>query len=174
MAIRSPNEELYKVAFNRPIPGESLTRDPDDPMPSEKPPEFTNIREASEFIFEQLTSEESYEEIIRLIAGGMPLMAIAQTILFSGFEKGKWNPDLVMLLIEPVVYMLMALAERADIDFIIAPDDVEDQAETLLTKSINHTVLKKLQDPSQPSVEPAIEQRLQELPPTPSLLGKEQ
>ena len=168
------NEELYKVAFNRPMPGESLTRDPDDPMPSEKPPEYTTVKEASEFIFEQLTSEESYEEILKLIGGGMPLIAIAQTLLFSGFHEGKWNPDLVMLLIEPVVYMLMALAERADIDFVIAPDDAEDQAETLLSKNTNFEVLRKLQDPVEPSVEPEIEQRLQELPPTPSLLGKEQ
>ena len=168
------NEELYKVAFNRPIPGESLTRDPDDPLPCEKPAEYSTVKEASEWIFEQITSEESYEEIIRLIAGGMPLMAIAQTILFSGFEKGKWNPDLVKLLIEPSVYMLMALAERADIDFVIAPDDAEDQAETLLSKNTNFEVLRKLQDPVEPSVEPEIEQRLQELPETPSLLGKEQ
>ena len=108
------------------------------------------------------------------MAGGMPLLAIAQTLLFSGFNEGKWNPDLVMLLIEPTVYMLMALAERADIDFVIAPDDAEDQAETLLSKNTNFEVLRKLQDPVEPSVEPEIEQRLQELPETPSLLGKEQ
>ena len=168
------NEELYKVAFNRPIPGESLTRDPDDPLPCEKPAEYSTVKEASEWIFEQITSEESYEEILGLMAGGMPLLAIAQTLLFSGFNEGKWNPDLVMLLIEPTVYMLMALAERADIDFVIAPDDAEDQAETLLSKNTNFEGLRKLQDPVEPSVEPEIEQRLQELPETPSLLGKEQ
>tara|TARA_R100001129_G_scaffold156602_2_gene119872 strand:- start:746 stop:1261 length:516 start_codon:yes stop_codon:yes gene_type:complete len=168
------NEELYKVAFNRPIPGESLTRDPDDPLPCEKPAEYTTVKEASEWIFEQITSEESYEEILGLIGGGMPLISIAQTLLFSGFNEGKWNPDLVMLLVEPTVYMLMALAERADIDFVIAPDDAEDQAETLLSKNTNFEVLRRLQDPVEPSVEPEIEQRLQELPETPSLLGKEQ
>tara|TARA_R110000824_G_scaffold299302_1_gene487424 strand:- start:4531 stop:5052 length:522 start_codon:yes stop_codon:yes gene_type:complete len=169
-------EEFYNQAFNRPIPGESLTRDPDDPMPSEKAPEFTTVKDASEYIFESLTSEESYEEIINLMAGGMPLVAIAQTLLFSGFNEGKWNPDLVMLLIEPTVYMLMALAERADIDFVIAPDDAEDQAETLLSKNTNFEVLKRLQDPSEPSVDPIIEEQLQQLQPpqTSSLLSMEQ
>jgi hypothetical protein len=53
-------------------------------------------------------------------------------------------------------------------------DDAEDQAETLLSKNTNFEVLRRLQDPVEPSVEPEIEQKLQELPETPSLLGKEQ
>ena len=63
------------------------------------------------------------------IAKDTPLMDITQGILFKGFTEGKWNPDLVMLLAEPVCYMLMALAERADIDFVVYRGEEEDEIE---------------------------------------------
>ena len=47
-------------------------------------------------------------------------------MLQAGFEKGKWNPDLLMMLIEPTVYTLMALAEKANIQYRINGDEEED------------------------------------------------
>ena len=38
------------------IPGSSLVTDPDDPAPYEKPPEYTDIHAASEWIFSDYTS----------------------------------------------------------------------------------------------------------------------
>ena len=43
--------------MDRPMPGSSLTNDPDQPFPFEKAPEYTNVREASEYIFETLIEE---------------------------------------------------------------------------------------------------------------------
>ena len=47
-----------------PIPGQSLTNDPTNPAPFEKPPEFTNVYEASEFIFETLLEPEVHGGLI--------------------------------------------------------------------------------------------------------------
>jgi hypothetical protein len=46
--------------------------------------------------------------------------------LFSGFNEGKYNPDLMLLMIEPTAYMIMALAERAGIDYEVMEDDEEE------------------------------------------------
>jgi len=52
---------------------------------------------------------------------------LASTILYDGYTKGIWNPDLMMLMLEPVMYMLIALAEKAGIDYILyRGDDQED------------------------------------------------
>tara|TARA_Y100000401_G_scaffold109399_1_gene105595 strand:+ start:285 stop:860 length:576 start_codon:yes stop_codon:yes gene_type:complete len=117
------------MRFERPIPGQSLTNDPDTPLPYEQPPTYTNRDEALEYFFALFVDEENYSNIMELIAIPFPIMDIVKIYLIEAFEEGLINPDMLMILAEPLAYMLMALAERADIDFIIEREeegDVED------------------------------------------------
>ena len=41
-------------SMDRPMAGSSLTNDPDQPLPFEKAPEYTNVRQACEHIFETI------------------------------------------------------------------------------------------------------------------------
>jgi len=125
------NEEYNKLVLTsgRPIPGQSLTSDPSSPAPYEKPPEYTSVHKASEEIFSGLIEEETYKELMGLLVEDVPVMDIVQTLLFAGFKEGKWNPDLMLMLVEPVAYMLLALAERAGIDPKIYTGEEEDEAE---------------------------------------------
>ena len=125
------NEEYNKVVLTggRPIPGQSLTSDPSNPAPYEKPPEYTSVHKASEDIFGRLIEEETYKQMMSLLAEGVPVMDLVQTLLFSGFKEGKWNPDLMFMLVEPVAYMLIALAERVGIDPKIYEGEEDDEAE---------------------------------------------
>jgi len=133
-------------SMDRPMAGSSLTNDPDQPFPFEQAPEYTNVREACEHIFETIIEEETYVPMMQAIADGYPLMDVSQAILFKGFSEGKWNPDLLILLAEPTAYMLMALAERADIDFIIYRGEGEDdeEEEELLGIKYDEEKLKEL------------------------------
>lgn len=114
-------DEEYFDALMRggPIPGSSLTADPDDPAPYEKPPEYTDIHAASEWIFSSLIEEDRYDQLIQSLLEGIPVMDITQVILFTGFTQGKWDVNLMTLLAEPTAYIVMALAERAGVDFVI-------------------------------------------------------
>jgi len=114
-------DEEYFDALMRggPIPGSSLTADPDDPAPYEKPPEYTDIHSASEWIFSSLIEEDRYDQLIQSLLEGIPVMDITQVILFTGFTQGKWDVNLMTLLAEPTAYIVMALAERAGVDFVI-------------------------------------------------------
>jgi len=125
------NEEYNQMVLTggRPIPGQSLTSDPSDPAPYERPPEFTSVHEASEDIFEGLIEDQTYREILNLLTENVPVMDIVQTLLFTGFKEGKWNPDLMLMLVEPVAYMILALAERAGIDPKIYQGEENDEAE---------------------------------------------
>ena len=40
-----------RLSLDRPIPGESLTNDPDNPYPFEKPVEYSNRTDALEYLF---------------------------------------------------------------------------------------------------------------------------
>lgn len=125
------NQDYLNVITNtgRPIPGQSLTSDPDNPAPYERPPEYTSVHEASEYIFNNLIQEETYVPLMQLLLDDMPIMDIAQTLVFKGFTEGQWNPDLMLMLAEPVAYMLLALAERAGIDPVIYRGEDEDDLE---------------------------------------------
>ena len=135
-------------SMDRPMAGSSLTNDPAQPFPFEQAPEYTNAREACEHIFETLIEEDTYIPLMQAISEGYPLMDVTQAILFKGFSEGKWNPDLLVILAEPTAYMLMALAERADIDFVIyrGEEEDDDEEEELLGIKYDEEKLKKLKE----------------------------
>jgi hypothetical protein len=116
----------YIAQGKRPIAGQSLTRDPDSPAPYEKAPEYTNIHKAIEYMFINIIDEKSYIPVMQAVADGTPVMELVQIMLFDGFQRGKWNPDLMIMLAEPLAYMIIALAERADIDVTIYRGEEED------------------------------------------------
>jgi hypothetical protein len=122
--------------MQRPVPGQSLTSDPDSPRPFERAPEFTEIQPAIESLFISLTEEDAYSALVDIIDADNTIAEAAQIILYAGFEEGLWNPDLMTLLIEPTMYLIMALVERAGrLEYKIdrEPDelDEEDKAEKL-------------------------------------------
>jgi hypothetical protein len=121
-------EEVYMQEvskMNRPIPGQSLTTDPKNPAPYERPPEFTNVHEATMYMWDFVTEDETYVALMTGISKGVPIMSIVQVLLFDQFQQGKFNPDLMMMLAEPLAYMLIALAERLDLDIKIDNDEEE-------------------------------------------------
>jgi|TARA_R110000803_G_scaffold210527_1_gene282552 hypothetical protein len=124
-------EEYSKIQTggNRPLPGQSLANDPENPAPFEKAPEFTSVHAASEYLWESFIEPETYVSLMGSVSDGVPIMDIAQIILFTEFQKGSWNPDLMLMLFEPVAYMIMALAERAELEMTIYEGDLEDDDE---------------------------------------------
>lgn len=122
-------EEVQKVrsSSTRSVPGQSLSNDPENPAPFEKAPKFTSVHAASEEMFMDLIEPETYVSIMEAVDDGIPVMQITQMILFQKFKEGEYNPDLMIMMIEPVAYMIIALAERLDLDMVIEEDDVEDE-----------------------------------------------
>lgn len=174
------NQDYLNVitGAGRPIPGQSLTSNPDSAAPYEGPADFTTIHDASEFLFEKFVEEETYATLMSLLDDGMPIMDVVQTTLFTGFSEGKWNPDLMMLLIEPTAYMLLALAERADIDPVIYRGEEEDEAdeEAILGVSFEQEKLNTMKKYRKEEINipegvlsPAIQQQLAKVQP-PSMM----
>lgn len=133
--VQYDNDEIDSVyrekagQLARPIPGESLTNDPENPMPFERPPEYTDLTTALEYYFATFTEEGTYDRLLEIIAGGTPIMEVVQLVLYQGFQEGLFNPDLMMMLAEPLAYMLAAFCEQENIEFVIQADDEEDMQE---------------------------------------------
>lgn len=109
----------------RSIPGQSLTNSPDQPYNWEQPAEFSNPKETMLYIFQTIMEPETASNIVLSLQNKVGVVDIASVILYSGFLEGKWNPDLMVLLMEPTMYMVMALAEKAEIDYNLEAGDDE-------------------------------------------------
>ena len=113
--------------FQGPVPGQSLTNSPDSQQPWEQPPKMTSIKEATERMFLEILKEENLEAIVNLLDDGMSVAKVTEMLLFIGFSKGEFNADLMMLLAEPTMYMILAVAEGVGIDPAINDDDAADE-----------------------------------------------
>ena len=136
------------VNSSRPIPGQSLTDNPDQSYPWESPPEYTNFNQAFNYLAEELLEEEIYVPLMIAMGKGVPIADITLQLLQRGFQEGKWNPDMFMMLIEPTMYLLMALAEKSGIEPRLYGDEEEDlddeeQNERLQLQSKNLSELAK-------------------------------
>lgn len=123
------NEDFRKHATRteRPIPGQSLTDNPETPSAWEKPPQITTKEEAIDYFSDVFLDEETFPELMNLIKERVPIMDLVQIYLTQAFENGLINPDLMMLLAEPLAYMLMGLAEQQGIKYTIVLDEDEDE-----------------------------------------------
>jgi hypothetical protein len=174
------NQEAIQAFTNtgRPIPGQSLTSNPDEPRPFEGPPDFTNFKEALDYIASELLLEENYMPMMAAIADGVPITDLAMQIGYVGFREGKFNPDLMMMLMEPIMYLLMALAEKAGIEYRIDSEDDDEDEDTMFqeqTNNLKNTIKEKINTSKVPSgVLPSdIQQQIQNLEiPQESLLSK--
>tara|TARA_R100000544_G_scaffold37144_2_gene27394 strand:+ start:100 stop:699 length:600 start_codon:yes stop_codon:yes gene_type:complete len=130
----------------RPIPGQSLTSNPEEPRPFEGATDFTNFKEALDYTAAELLLEENYTPMVLAMGDGIPVTDLAMQIGYVGFREGKWNPDLMMMLMEPLMYLLMALAEKADIQYRIDDEDDDDDEDSILedrVKNISETLKAK-------------------------------
>ena len=128
MPITEEDIRQHALKTERPIMGQSLTNDPDNPAPYERPPTYKTIKEATEYFFKEFIQENTFHELMKLLASGVPVMDLVQIILTDAFENGLINPHLVLLLAEPLAYILLGLAEREGIKarIVTDPDDPED------------------------------------------------
>ena len=70
-------------------------------------------------VLTQLMIPDTLKPILQSINDGVPIMDLAQQILYVGFREGKFNPDLMLMLAEPLAYALMYMSENAGIKFRI-------------------------------------------------------
>lgn len=177
-----PKEKLHSdmgtYAFEKPIPGQSLTNSPDQSYPWEGPPELTSTKQAIQKIFLELLKDENLEMFAGLMAKKVPVADLATMIGMASFTKGKMNPDLMMTIIEPTMYMLLSIAEKVGIEPVIyrgeeedianeIPEDGSDVKQILETNNRTKEKIRlkdlKVTNINKSSVSPDIEKQLEQL-----------
>ena len=161
----------------RPIPGQSLTSNPDEPRPFEGATEFTNFKEALDYTVVELLEPEAYLSLMGAVGDNVPILDLVMQITYVGFREGKWNPDLMLMLIEPLMFVLMSLAEKAGIEYRIDSDD-DDDDDTMFeerAKNIAEVAKEKLKNSNKSPaglINQEILQKIEEAEVPESLLSK--
>jgi hypothetical protein len=193
MAIQ-PNIDMEYVermaTSSRPIPGQSLTNNPDEPLPFEKPTKFVEVQTALDYLFLELTEEGTAENLKKILEQQMPVSIITEQLLFKGFSEGLWNPDLMLLLLEPTMYMVISVADRLGVENVIIEEgdeplevELKDEEKVRRLQEATKVVIKGQKEKSQmngvmntpptETIEPPLEPTSVE-PMTKSLLSKEE
>ena len=100
--------------FDAPIPGQSLTDTPGN-SPWEHPPQYTDLDEAAEYVWDIIHEENKLEQVLLILKSGVSVEALTKGILFTGFVGGKWAVDLALLLAEIVFNQILAIGIRGKI-----------------------------------------------------------
>ena len=100
--------------FDRAIPGQSLTDTPKN-SPWEHPPQYTNLHDALQYVFDQLLKPINMKQTLAFLQKGIPVEELARMIIFTGFTTGHWTPDLAMMMGKPVCSIIAGIAVRAGV-----------------------------------------------------------
>ena len=113
------------------------------------------------------------------LKSGTSVADIASVILYRGFQTGQFNPDLMLLLLEPVMYMIMSLAERVGLGDLLGyeGEQSEDEYDEKLMV-LKDTIKNQINQVSEKSIEgmPSLQKQILNFEPSEqvqSLLSKD-
>jgi hypothetical protein len=109
------------------VPGQSLTQDPENKANYETPPQFTDIQDYVDEAFLDISDPETLPQLLDALRHEAPLEYLVEAYLQKDVQNGLITPDLMMLAIEPIIYILITMATYAGIDPNFAEDDDFDE-----------------------------------------------
>jgi len=132
--------------FDTPVPGQSLTDEPGN-YPWEHPPQYVTTDGAADHLWNKMSEPEFAEQIIAMLDAGVPVEAIGRTVLFGGFLKGKFSPDVAFIIAEPVMKMIATIGVIAGIkDIKMSMDDITNKKEIRSAVRLNVEAEKVAKD----------------------------
>ena len=66
------------------------------------------------------------KNIVGALVKGAAVADLALAVLYAKFTQGDINPDTLLLLAEPVMYIIMAVGEEAEIKYNIEGNDLDE------------------------------------------------
>lgn len=135
--------------FSAPVPGQSLTQEV-GAAPYEQPPQFADVNDALEHMFEKLSDKRQATRLVILLKKGVPVEYIVRTIVYEGFLKNKWTPDTGLLMSRILMAMIIAIGEAAGVKKMVIFNPDKEQEE-FLNQFIDDDDL--MEEPEEPEVE---------------------
>ncbi len=108
--------------LNRVTAGWSFTAGPN---PWGKPPKFSKVQDAVDFMVDRFSSEKAQETLAAYVVSGIPVSTMGKVIARTGFMENMYNPDVAELM-QPAINTYIAsvtLDKVGNAPFRLTPDD---------------------------------------------------
>jgi|TARA_R110000803_G_C11856355_1_gene306570 hypothetical protein len=132
-------ESLLQAA----IPGQSLTDEPKN-FPWERPAEYSDPIKAAEYELKKLNDLDTVDSIVTLLHAKFPVIALAETIKTNSQAEGLYNPDIGLLITPVIKEQLVAIAEEADIEFVMGDEEDLEEIKKQKEERVSSLVAKKI------------------------------
>lgn len=157
--------------FNAPIPGQSLTQDPEMRSPWENPPAMNAANQALDHFYGVVTSNKFIESYAELISEDKQFFVdeLAVGMLQEGFLNGLYTPDTMVLLVEPLIILLVWAAAQLGFPVSFSTDSgYEDRTgfEELINMTTEDAIPQEPEEPITNEQEPVEEPPAAAEPPT--------
>lgn len=103
-----PLQQTFDHGLGAKIPGQSLTMAPGS-MPMEKPPQYTNPRQAAEYFWQKLHDPKQIAKLIVLLKNDVPAEYIARTMLFTAVAHGIIHINTMLIMARVLVKQIAAI-----------------------------------------------------------------
>jgi hypothetical protein len=123
--------------LSAPIPGENFTSDTKN-YPWHRPPQFTDLDPAIEYIGKKLLEEDAAVAALTMIEAGVTIVSVTQMYMMHGMMEGRWTFDYAILLAGPTAHILYIMAKSYGIECDLGIDSKE--------KPITVAMLKEMAD----------------------------
>jgi hypothetical protein len=130
------NKELFEaLKFDGALSGEAWRNRPQK-MPYDRPSEYTNVEDALDFVFKNLTDPKRLSSFLALMEAGVPVDQFVETLVLSMFGEGKINATMMALMVPALTVMFIRVAEAAGIDVAVTEDGSEDMVPPIMLMDI--------------------------------------
>jgi hypothetical protein len=119
-AVATPQQGIPGMfpILDGPTPGQSLLTEPKS-QAWERPPQYSDPQDAADYVWRMLTKPAVTKSTLTMLDQGVPVEALARTLVFKGFSDGKWSIDTGMLIFRSVNLMIASLGKAAGINIKI-------------------------------------------------------
>ena len=105
--------------FDAPVPGQGMTGAPGQ-YPWERPARISKPEDAAMSIISKLESDPEAEgTILNLMASGVPIENLVNTIALAGFGEGEFTPDTAEIIKLPLTMYLIGAAIENKIEALV-------------------------------------------------------
>ena len=131
-----------KDPFNFPVPGHSLTDSPEQ-WAWDKPPRVTDPEEAIQTVIEKVEKPQTKEHFLRLMAGGVTVEEIVNTIGLAGFTEGEWSPDVAELIKPALAVYFIGVAIKNKVPVIAFNNSELKEENNMVSKTDTFKLMKE-------------------------------
>ena len=129
--------------FNFPVPGHSLTDAPDK-WDWDRPPRMTDPDKVVDFVIDKVeSSANTKENFLRMMASGITVEEIVNTVGLAGFSHGEFTPDVAEIIKPALSVYFVGLAIENKVPVVMFTNKNTEEDGKMMSKEATLKVMEE-------------------------------